>query len=154
MTKIVIDANELKALGNRLISLAGKEVHDAKVIKNDRPFYIEYPLSNKEKLIFNYIKNNPGTTQECVVENVKEYSRVTKLNAIADLKRDGFIEWFKDEHRNKKYHLFINRKNELVSLIEYLDHFKESFFNLLDEAKAIIKSLNDKISVSKQITGV
>ena len=150
MTKIVIDANELKALGNRLISLAGKEVHDAKVIKNDRPVYNEYPLSNKEKLIFNYIKNNPGTTQECVVENVKEYSRMTILNAIADLKRDGFIEWFKDEHRNKKHHLFINRKNELVSLIEYLDHFKKSFFNLLDEAKAIIKSLNDKIGVSNR----
>jgi hypothetical protein len=150
MTKIVIDANELKAIGDRLIGLARKEGHDTNVIKNDRIFHNEYQFSNKEKLVFEYIKNNPGTTQENVVKNVKEYSRMPILNAISDLEKNGFIVICKDEHRSKKYHLFINRKNELVSLIEDLDHFKKSYFNLIDETKAIMKSLNDKISVSNR----
>jgi hypothetical protein len=36
-------------------------------------------------------------------------------------------------------------------LIEDLDHFKKSYFNLVDETKAIMKSLNDKISVSNRL---
>jgi predicted transcriptional regulator len=91
-----------------------------------------------------------GTTQENLVENVKQYSRVTILKTIADLENEGFIEISKDENTPKKYHLYVNRKNVLVSLIEDLDHFKESFFNLIDETKGT-QTLNDNISVSKRI---
>ena len=59
------------------------------------------------------------------------------MKAIHNLEKEEFIEIRKDEHRNKKYHLFINKTNELVSLIEDLDHFKESFFNLVNQAKEV-----------------
>jgi DNA-binding MarR family transcriptional regulator len=148
---MVIDADELKTIGKRLINLAGNEVHVEKAIKNDRTISREYQFSLKEKLVFEYVKDHPGTTQENVVENVKQYSRVTILKTIADLENEGFIEISKDEHKPKKYHLYVNRKNVLVSLIEDLDHFKESFFNLIDETKGTLKTLNDNISVSKRI---
>ena len=84
---MVIDADELKTIGKRLINLAGNEVHVEKAIKNDRTISREYQFSLKEKLVFEYVKDHPGTTQENVVENVKQYSRVTILKTIVDLKK-------------------------------------------------------------------
>lgn len=72
------------------------------------------------------------------------------MKTIADLENEGFIEITKDEHKAKKYHLSINRNNVLVSLIEDLDHFKESFFKLIDEMKGTLKSLNDNYSISNR----
>lgn len=151
MTKITVDAHELKTMGSRLINLARNEVHDPKITQNRKTSHSVYQFSNQEKLVFEFVRDNSGTIQENVVNNVKEYSRTTILKAIHNLEKEEFIEIRKDEHRNKKYHLFINKTNELVSLIEDLDHFKESFFNLVNQAKRILKSLNIKTSASTRI---
>jgi hypothetical protein len=39
---MVIDADELKTIGKRLINLAGNEVHVEKAIKNDRTTILVY----------------------------------------------------------------------------------------------------------------
>ena len=151
MTKITVDADELKTMGSRLINLARNKVHDPKITQNHKTFHSVYQFSNQERLVFEFVMDNPGTIQENVVKNVKEYSRMTILKAIHNLEKEGFIEIREDEHRNKKYHLFINKTNELVSLIEDLDHFKESFFNLVNQAKGILKSLKIKTNTSNRL---
>jgi DNA-binding MarR family transcriptional regulator len=103
--------------------------------------YRENSLSEKEKLVFTYIREHPGISKEEVVNSVKNYSRVTILKTIKGLADDGLIFDKKDENNSKRHHLFINSKNELASLNLKLDSFRESYFSLLDK----IQLLEDNI---------
>ena len=72
MTKITVDAHELKTMGSRLINLARNEVHDPKITQNRKTSHSVYQFSNQEKLVFEFVRDNSGTIQENVVNNVKE----------------------------------------------------------------------------------
>lgn len=141
MRKTVIDADELKSIGIRLVNLAenGRNIRD---VINQGITFSEYQFSGKDRLVFEYVKKNPGTIQEDVVKNVHEYSRVTVLNIISTLEKEGIINIEIDERNSKKYHLFINNQNVLVSLTQDLDYFQESFFNLVKETEIVLKSFS------------
>ncbi|MFZ0510928.1 MAG: hypothetical protein WAM14_04910 [Candidatus Nitrosopolaris sp.] len=112
----------------------------AEIITKDRKkAYEEYDFTEKEKRIREYIKNNPGTSKQGVVEdNFKGiYSRGPILTTINQLEKEGLILVREDEHNSQVHHLFINNENLLVSLIEELDSFKQRFFNLTDKAMTI-----------------
>jgi DNA-binding PadR family transcriptional regulator len=145
MKRTSIDANELKSIGSRLISLAEKYKNTTEVT-NQGLIYSEYQFSDKERLVFEYIKKNPGTIQEDVVKNVHEYSRVTILKTISALEKEGIIKVEVDERNSKKYRLFINNQNVLASLTQDLDYFQESFFNLVKETNIVLKSFTDSRS--------
>jgi hypothetical protein len=149
MKRTSIDAEELKSIGSRLISLAEKSI-STRDVTNQRSIYSEYRFSNKEQLVFEYVKKHPGTIKEDVVKNVHEYSRVTILNTISTLEKEGIIHVEVDEHNSKKYHLFINDQNVLASLTQDLDYFQESFFNLVKETKIVLKSFTDSKSHRKK----
>lgn len=139
--RTVIDAEELKSIASRLVNLAEKGINKADPT-DQRIAYNEYQFSDKGRLVFEYVKKNPGTIQEDVVKNVHEYSRVTVLNAISMLEKEGIINIKIDEHNNKKYHLFINNQNVLASLIQDLDYFQQSFFNLLKETEIVLTTFS------------
>jgi hypothetical protein len=142
MKRVVIDANELKTIGSRLISIAEKEI-DTTGVTNLGLIYYEYQFSDKERLVFQYIEKNPGTIKEDIVKYVHKYSRVTTLKTISNLEKEGIINVEIDEHNSKKYHLFINNQNVLASLTQDLDYFQESFFNLVKETEIVLKSFSD-----------
>jgi DNA-binding MarR family transcriptional regulator len=110
-------------------------------IKENNMSYRENSLSEKEKLVFTYIREHPGTSKEDVVNNVKNYSRITILKTIKSLADDGLIFDKEDEKNSKRRHLFINSDNELASLIIKLDSFKESYFSLLDKTQLLEDNL-------------
>lgn len=142
MRKTVIDADELISIGDRLVNLAEKGI-DTTDITNQGLIYSEYQFSDKERLVFEYVTKNPGTTQEGIVKNVHKYSRVTILKKISALQKEGIINVEVDEHNSKKYHLFINNQNVLVSLTQDLDYFQKSFFKLVGETEVVLKSFAD-----------
>jgi hypothetical protein len=148
MTYTVVDTKELKSIGSRFVNLAEKAEKgmNARDIANQRIIYNEHQLRNKEQLVFEFIKKNPGTIQENVVKNVPEYSRVTILKTISALEKEGIINVKIDEHNSKKYHLFINDQNVFASLTQDLDYFQKSFFNLIKETEIVLKSFSDSRS--------
>jgi hypothetical protein len=106
--------------------------------KDSKKIYKEYDFTGKEKSTYEYIKNNPGTTKQGVVNNFEGiYSRIPILNTIKQLEKAEIVEVRKDEHNSQVHHLFINNENILVSLIRELDSFKQPFFNLVDKAMMI-----------------
>ena len=108
--------------------------------KDSKGIYVEYDFTEKEKRIYEYIKNNPGTTKQAVVNNFKGInSRIPILNAIDQLENGRIIIVRKDEHNSQVHRLFINSENILVSLIKELDSFKQPFFKLIDKAMTISK---------------
>jgi hypothetical protein len=139
MGKTVVDAEELKSIGSRLVNLAEKSINTTDATRQ-RISYTEYQFLDKEQLVFEYVKKNPGTIQEDVVKNVHKYSRVTILNTITILEKEGIITKAIDERNSKKYHLFINNQNVLAALTQDLDYFQKSFFNLVRETEVVLKS--------------
>ena len=139
MAKTIVDADELKSIGSHLVNLAEKGIKKTEAT-NQGIIYSEYQFLDKERLVFEYVKENSGIIQEDVVKNIHKYSRVTILNTISTLVKEGIINKEVDEHNSKKYHLFINNQNVLASLKQDLDHFQKSFFNLVRETEIVLKS--------------
>jgi hypothetical protein len=137
--KIIIDADEVKSIGNRLINLANqaKGANSERITEGNKPnAYKGYPLSEKEMSVFDFIKDNPGTNKENVVKNIPTKSRIPLLGAINELGEKGFIII---EKNKQEYHLSVNRDNDLASLSEDLSYFKIAYFSLIDQVKETLK---------------
>jgi hypothetical protein len=59
---------------------------------------------------------------------------------------DGLIFDKEDENNSKRHHLFINKANELSSLLLKLDSFKKSYFSLLDKTQLLEDNLVSNLS--------
>jgi hypothetical protein len=106
----------------------------------------ESDLTKREKAVLNYIKRNPGKTKQQVVDHfveiVKKYSRGPILDSIKILAELEMIV-VKKEHR-QKHSLYINDKSLLISEFRNLEEFRDSFLNLLREAKRKFDKLYKK----------
>jgi hypothetical protein len=98
----------------------------------------KYDFTEREKRIYEYIKNNPGSTKQDVVYNFEgTYSRSPIFKTIVQLEKGEIIIVRHDEHNNHVRRLLINYENILVSLAERLDSFKQRYFELIDKAMTI-----------------
>ncbi len=105
-------------------------------------------LTLREKAILEYIKTNPGKIKEQVVEYFKkEYSRIPILDSIQNLAKLGLIV-IKKEHR-QKHCLYVNDKSLLISELQSLEEFKESFLHLLKVARRKYDKLDRQIQRTK-----
>ena len=76
MTKVLVDKNELKRLRDNINMLleTGKQSF---AIPTQQPTYESYDLKEREQLIIEYLKENPGSTKEGVVTGLKkDFSRI------------------------------------------------------------------------------
>jgi hypothetical protein len=141
-----LDINKLKRAYADLGEALGIEPSFV-TIEEKNVSYRENSLSETELLVFQYIKEHPGTSKEKVVSSVKNRSRVPILKTIKSLAdNDGLIFIKKDENNSKRHHLFINTGNELASLIPKLDSLKESYFSLLDKTQSLEDNLVSNMS--------
>ena len=134
------DIEKLKKVYSDLGDALGIE-HFRVAAKESNISYRENTLSEKEKLVFKCIREHPGTNKENVVNNVKEYSRMTIRKTIESLVDYGLIFDKEDKNNSRRHHLFINPRSELASLILKLDSFKEMYFNLLDKTQLLEDNL-------------
>jgi hypothetical protein len=92
-----------------------------------------------EKLIIDFIKNNPDITKEDVVNSLDgTVSRMTVYKIIGDIVKQGLIINKKDSRINR---LSINKQHLLVSLKQDLELFKGFYFKLIDNTKGILSKL-------------
>ena len=134
------DIEKLKKVHSDLGDALGIEPSRVAVKERDLS-YRENTLSEKEKLVFKCIREHPGTNKENVVNNVKEYSRMTIRKTIESLVDYGLIFDKEDKNNSRRHHVFINPRSELASLILKLDSFKETYFNLLDKTQLLEDNL-------------
>lgn len=135
-----VDIDKLRKVHADLGEVLGIEPFTVATV-GDNKYYQKNQLSEKEELIFGYIKEHPGVTKEDVVRNVKDYSRVTVLNTIKRLVDDGLILDKEDKINSKRHFLFVNSNNELALLIIKLDSFEEAYLDLIDKLQ-----LSDNVS--------
>lgn len=148
MPKILVDKNELESIRENIDNLL--KVKEPSIVVNTHPqqIYKQEDFTEKEKLILKYVKDNPGTTKQGVVNNLHRYSRMPIFKTLNELVKEGMIVVRVDEFNTQIHHLFINNENILVSLIEDLDSFKKTYFNLMNETKSILKSVDDSLHTS------
>jgi hypothetical protein len=105
-------------------------------------------LTESEKKIFDYIKENGKIVKERVVEWCIEKqiaSRVTALKAITALKQYGMIIMSTDRRygANKQKHiLFVNGSSLLIEVIDALDEFEKHYTTLLEGISAAASAKN------------
>jgi predicted transcriptional regulator len=135
-----LDFEKLKKVHSDLGDALGIEPFRA-AAKESNISYRENTLSEKEKLVFTCIREHPGTNKENVVNNVKEYSRMTIRKTIESLVDYGLIFDKQDKNNSRRHYLFINPRSELASLVLKLDSFKKTYFNLLDKTELLESNL-------------
>jgi hypothetical protein len=149
---VIVDVEELENLQKGIRSAVEdleKQQKDIDMLKRNKRADIttkdskrtheEYDFTEREKRIYEYIKNNPGSTKQNVVNKFEGiYSRSPIFKTVKLLKKEEIIIVGHDEHNRHVTRLFINNENILVSLIKDLNSFKQLFFNLIYKAMMIV----------------
>jgi hypothetical protein len=92
-------------------------------------------LERRERTIYGYIKNHPGTTKMEVVRGNGEFSKVPTLKAIDNLLIADIIVERIDLVNKQVRHLFINEKNTIMSYLDDLENSTKLLLKLLDTLK-------------------
>ena len=141
LSRIIIERDELERVRDSLDDLLEKGIKQGKVRSSEEQSQYDsnYKLDEKEAIIVEYVKKNSGCTKEGVVKNLKDYSRMTILRAIARLLDRGVIRTHRDKS-SRINHLYVNLQKEIFSLGETLGIFQYSYSELIDEAIEVIYS--------------
>lgn len=135
MTKLSVEVDQLESIKNQIETLLGKASKSP--IINQYEMISESDLSEKEKMIIDYVKKNPGTTKQGVVSGLRgRYSRGPVFKAIEDLQKYGIIVVRKDTTNPQIHHLYINDESLLLSTAQELERVRNSFFVLIDKVKS------------------
>ena len=142
MSSIFVSKDELEKVRESIDLLLEKSRRQVVVgsAEQQKVHNSAYELDEKEKPIVDYLKKNPGSTKEDVVMNLKIYSRVTILRTISRLLEKNAIITTRKSKRSRINHLYINYKEAIFSLQEYLGAFQYSYSELIDEAITVIRS--------------
>ena len=139
----VVNAKELEIIKKDIDALLKK----SKPLPALRKMLIrtgEDDLEERDKEIFNHIKNNPDIIKTDVIKafnNKHGYSRVTTLRRIKRLDEEyHMIVARPDKANSQTHHLSVNYENELASLIVDLDSFKQAYFALIDKSNSIVNN--------------
>jgi predicted transcriptional regulator len=140
MTEITLELEKMQNIKNQLDIL----LHSAKQIENDNyQSHIEQkiePLDKQEKAVLKFIKRNPGTSIQNVVESV-DYARATIYKIIRRLRNYGMIIEELDEKNNRKHRLYVKDKSLIVSVIDDVESFKKSYSNFIRRALELYKKI-------------
>lgn len=147
---------EERVVNLKEIEKLGKSINDDldDVLKKSKPLPVltklqirsgEDDLDERDKEIFNYIKNNPDIIKQDVInafESKPGHSRTPVLRRINKLDKQYHMIISKPDKTNSQiHHLAVNYGNELASLLADLDSFKQSYFTLIEKSNSIV---NDK----------
>jgi hypothetical protein len=105
-------------------------------------------LDERESKIFEYIRNNPGSSKEDVARGMNgNPSRITVLNILGRLEWEEMIIARKPKPNSQIYELFINEENLVVSLTLNINEFEKAFFILLDSINQKFAELEANFNV-------
>lgn len=105
-------------------------------------------LTDKEKEILYYVRKNPGSTKQSVVNYSRSIglcARRTVYKNLRSLTEDyKMIVVRQDDLNSQTHHLYINEDDLLTSTIIGIEDFKNAFFILLGKAKRKYKELESE----------
>jgi predicted transcriptional regulator len=140
MPKIILESEKIDEVKNQLEML----IQTAQRIEVDNyQRHIRHKmeiLDKKEEDIIEFVKNNPGTSKQGVVDSV-DYARVTILKAIKNLVNYGIIT---QELDNRKHRLYVNDKSIFKSSMDDIKSFKKSYFSLVRMANKCYKKIEGR----------
>jgi hypothetical protein len=100
----------------------------------------EDELSSKDKKVFQFVKEHPGSSQEGVVKEMRsDISRLTVIKILEKLEDYDMILFKKEKPNSQIYKIYVNNDNLLVAVEQTLSEFQRSFFVLLDRLRGKIE---------------
>ena len=128
------------------ISKLENRSQSSKIIKSTK--YLEQEImSDRERLIFNYILENPGNNKEDVRRYFhKQFARDTSRNILKSLKDKELIISKPNKENRQTLALFINHRNIILNVDKEIKEFKNNLLLVLDRLDDGINS--GKIDVS------
>jgi hypothetical protein len=103
-------------------------------------------LTKKDRILLDYIKNNPGITKQQLVKGLDgTYSRGPIFNSLKNLEEWDMIDVRKDKPNSQIHHLFVKEDNPILLAEENLNEFNKAFFRLLyhsEEEELLFKTLD------------
>ena len=133
LRKRVSDREEIDELRNRIEELE-KEKQQLQVALPS--LKIEEDLTQRESIIVQYLKQNPGTSKQSVINELttnEKGSRVTVLKAIKRLESYAVISARRDKKNSSFYKLYLNENSVFLSVYSELEELKNAFFNLIEK---------------------
>jgi DNA-binding MarR family transcriptional regulator len=118
---------------------------------------LKYDLADKERMILEYIRNNPGCNKQSVVEHfnnmdIPGLSRNPIFNIIKSLIERGYVIEERDRHTKNTRNLFLNEQHVILSVTEEIEDFRNRFLELLKNPNLVnIQNNNDKKNILKYI---
>ncbi|MGA9154828.1 MAG: hypothetical protein WBZ36_29945 [Candidatus Nitrosopolaris sp.] len=145
MAEIVVNKGELKDIRDsidNLLKLGNKNVTRHRQYASDEP----KELTEREKKILTYVKNNPGTTKESItkrriIDNLDLGSRMTIHKAINGLIEDKLLIVKPDDSNQHIQHLYFNYEHEVNLLLHDFEFLKKVYCRLIEETTKKVKLL-------------
>jgi Fe2+ or Zn2+ uptake regulation protein len=134
MTRVTVDEDEWNRVKEDIGQLKRSnkitEIHRHEATKEN------LDLTNLEKAVLEYLKENPGASKQAVVDGLKSlFSRAPVFRAIKSLVSYKLIVERKDNNNRQTYNLFIDSHSLSALVIQNLDCFELNFFSLLKDVK-------------------
>ena len=107
-----------------------REIENLKQQKFFLPTVKFEDLSNSEKTILKYVKENPGCKKQDIIENVNAAGAyLTIRKKIDELIKNGMIRW--EKVRNQYYKLYYNEKSTILQTYDELNKIRDYFSSIL-----------------------
>lgn len=148
MTRVILEIERLNSIKKQLETLIEKSQdvkpdNQKKLVKQKTSF-----LTEKEKRIFDFVKNNDGTSKQAVVDhfkNNKMYSRVPVFRGIETLVKYRMLMVKVDNKNSQVHHLYINNQNLIASVQEDIALIQQSLCNLMSKSTQIYDELEKRV---------
>ena len=134
MARIVIGLEAIEDIKNKLGSLiqSGQKLESSDLKKLIRQK--TEVLDENEKIVFEYIRNNPGTSVQHMVDSLKNPSRGTIYKALKRLKKYKMVITRSDDTNFQKHQLFVNNESLIIQVEKDIKNFKRSYLNVIKRA--------------------
>ena len=123
----------------------------------NKTFLLKYNLADKERMVHEYIRDNPGCNKQSVVEHfnnmdIPGLSRNPIFNIIKSLIERGYVIEERDRHNKNTRKLFPNEQHVILSVTDEIEDFRNRFLELLESPHLTnIQNENGKNQILKYV---
>jgi predicted transcriptional regulator len=144
MPRIIFDLGAIEDIKNKLESLiqSSQKIESSnfkKLIRQKKGI-----LDKNEKIVFEYIRENPGQSKQDIVNSLKETrSRGPVFKDIKNLVKYGMIIQRSDNTNTQIHRLYVNRESLIIQVEKEIKDFHKSYLKLIKRANEEYKKKQD-----------
>ena len=134
MARIIFDLEAIEDIKNKLGSLiqSGQKLESSDLKKLIRQK--TEVLDENETIVFGYVRNNPGTSIQGMVDSLEKPSRGTIYKVLGRLKKYGMVIARSDDTNIQKHQLFVDNESLIMQVEKNIKAFRKSYLNLIKRA--------------------